>query len=166
MNPVITYTTRPPRQGEIDGITYHFIKKEDFLEKKKQGFFAETTSYNVATGDTWYYGSAIEDLANDKVIIVNPDGLKKFKKMSEINPVAFYLIADEKTIQDRLRKRGDNAAEAHRRLNSDNEDFKEINRYIDFAIKNDSTFTPMELADIIIYLYKITLNKKERRINA
>ena len=44
MNSVVSYTTRPPRKGEVDGIAYHFITKEDFLNKENQGFFAETTS--------------------------------------------------------------------------------------------------------------------------
>ena len=72
MESIVTYTTRPPRPDEINGISYHFISKEEFLQKEKQGFFAETTSYDVATGDTWYYGSALDDLTDDKVIIVNP----------------------------------------------------------------------------------------------
>ena len=53
--PVVTYTTRPMRPGEVDGVDYHFIDKSQFRRMKLQGFFAETTSYNVATGDTWYY---------------------------------------------------------------------------------------------------------------
>lgn len=81
MNSVVSYTTRPLRPGEEQDIAYHFITKEDFFKKEQQGFFAETTSYNVATGDIWYYGSAAEDLTDDKVIIVNPEGLKKLKKL-------------------------------------------------------------------------------------
>lgn len=158
MKSIITYTTRPLRHGEINGVTYHFINNEEFLKKKEEGFFAETTSYKTEMGDV-YYGSAMNDLADDKVIIVNPEGLKKIKKMDYLNPVVFYLTADEETIWNRLRKRGDNAAEARRRLNSDNNDFKDIDNYIDFSIKNETTFTPKELANMISYLYKITLNK-------
>lgn len=81
MKSVVTYTTRPSREGEIDGIDYHFITKEEFFRKKEQNFFAETTSYDVATGDKWYYGSAVEDLTDDKAIIVNPHGLKDRKSV-------------------------------------------------------------------------------------
>ena len=34
MKAVVTYATRPPRNGEIDGVTYHFITKEEFLNKE------------------------------------------------------------------------------------------------------------------------------------
>lgn len=90
MKDVVTYTTRPPRKNEVDGVSYHFISSKEFLEKEKQGFFAETTSYNVASGETWYYGSALEDLTDDKVIIVNPHGLKQIQKIKSLNPIVFY----------------------------------------------------------------------------
>ena len=59
---VVTYTTRPKRRGETDGVDYHYISKEDFEGKIKDGFFLEYRTYKVASGDTWYYGSAIQDV--------------------------------------------------------------------------------------------------------
>ena len=35
----VSATTRNPRDGEIDGVNYHFLKKEDFLKKLEQGDF-------------------------------------------------------------------------------------------------------------------------------
>lgn len=37
----VSYTTRPPRSGERDGVDYHFISRPDFEAKIKQGFWAE-----------------------------------------------------------------------------------------------------------------------------
>ncbi len=153
MRSVVSYTTRPPRNGEMDGITYHFITKEEFLEKEKQGFFAETTSYNVANGETWYYGSAVEDLTDDKVAIVNPEGLRQIKKIKSLNPIAFYIIADEETIWNRLRQRGDDAAEARRRLNVDDIDFADIDKDVDFSFRNVG-LKPELLAEMILYTYR------------
>lgn len=154
MDPVVTYTTRPPRKGEIDGVSYHFITKEEFLKKKEQNFFAETTSYNVASGDIWYYGSALEDLSNDKVMIVNPYGLKQIKSIKSLKPISFYILVDDKTIIERITERGDSIKEAARRLNADNIDFNNINRYIDFAFKNDLGLKPEWVAEMILYTYK------------
>ena len=42
---IVTYTTRPPREGEIDGKDYHFITEKEFKEKQDKGFFAESTGY-------------------------------------------------------------------------------------------------------------------------
>ncbi len=160
MKPVVTYTTRPPREGETDGIEYHFITNEDFLNKEKQGFFAETACYDVATGDRWYYGSAKEDLADDKVIIVNPHGLRQLRKFTSLNPITFYITAGEETIWNRLRERGDNAAEARRRLNMDDEDFNDIDKEIDFSFSNDLGLKPELLAEMILYTYSKVNNLK------
>ena len=154
MNSIVSYTTRPPREHETDGIEYHFITKEEFLEKEEQGFFAETVSYNVATGETWYYGSAIEDLSDDKVIIVNPHGLRQLRKIKSLNPIAFYITANEETIWNRLRQRGDDAAEARRRLNADDIDFADIGKDVDFSFSNDLGLKPEVLAEMILYTYK------------
>lgn len=154
MEGVVTYTTRPPRKNEIDGVSYHFISSKEFLEKEKQGFFAETTSYNVASGETWYYGSALEDLTDDKVIIVNPHGLKQIRKIKSLNPIVFYITVDENIILDRLKNRGDNPIEAERRLKADNKDFADIGKYVDFSLSNDIGLSPQSLAEVILYTYK------------
>jgi len=49
---VITYTTKQPRAGEVDGRDYHFVSVEDFQRKIQEGFFIE---YSEAYGN--YYGS-------------------------------------------------------------------------------------------------------------
>lgn len=158
MNSVVTYTTRPPRKGEIEGISYHFITKDEFIEREKQGFFAETASYNVATSETWYYGSAVEDLTDNKVIIVNPHGLRQIRKIKSLNPIAFYITASEETIWNRLRQRGDDSAEARRRLNADDEDFAGIEKDIDFSFSNDLGLKPELLAEMILYTYNRVRN--------
>lgn len=153
MNAVVSYTTRPPRNGEEDGVTYNFITKEEFLDRERNGFFAVTASYDVANGETWYYGIACEDLVDDNVAIVNPKGLRQIKKLKSLDPVACYIMADEETIWDRLRQRGDDISEARRRLNADNIDFTDINKDIDFAVRNDLGLKPQSLAKIILYTY-------------
>lgn len=154
MESIVTYTTRPPRPDEINGISYHFISKEEFLQKEKQGFFAETTSYDVATGDTWYYGSALDDLTDDKVIIVNPQGLYQLKKVKSLNLVSFYIMADQGIRFNRALKRQDHVNEINRRINVDEYDFVNIEQEVDFIIKSDIGLNPHILAEIIIYSYK------------
>ena len=57
---IVTYTTRPKREREIQDVTYHFIGEDEFKEKIESGFFLEYKEYRSAHG-TWYYGSAKED---------------------------------------------------------------------------------------------------------
>lgn len=70
--PLISSTTRPPREGEKEGEDYHFLSTEDFLEKRKQNQFLEWTYFNH-----WYYGHEKVKTTNKFVIgIFDPAGIK------------------------------------------------------------------------------------------
>lgn len=154
MKPVVTYTTRPMRENEVEGVNYHYISKEKFNELDFENFFAETTSYNVASGETWYYGTSKESLDKDTVIIVNPDGLKKLIEYKELEPVVVYINCDEPTIWNRLRLRGDDNTEARRRINADDIDFEGIIDYTDLSIKNDQNLSTDYIAKLIYDYYQ------------
>ena len=51
----ISYTTRLPRLGEVDGVDYRFINKESFLEMQKNNIFLETAECHGA-----FYGTSKE----------------------------------------------------------------------------------------------------------
>ena len=80
---IVTYTSRPKRSGEKDGISYNFVTKKAFERLISLNFFAEWRAYNTVDG-IWYYGSSVEsyELNNeDKIIILNPDGFRQIKKI-------------------------------------------------------------------------------------
>lgn len=60
---IVTYTTRPIRNKEVDGIDYHFISEEEFEKKIEEGFFAEYKVYDAEFGRC-HYGVATEDVVN------------------------------------------------------------------------------------------------------
>ena len=53
----ISATTRLPRPEDTDGVTYHFISKEEFLKRKEQGLFLESAEY---VGN--YYGTLLSEV--------------------------------------------------------------------------------------------------------
>lgn len=159
LKPVTTYTTRPMRNGEIDGESYYFITKDDFIEKAKDGFFAECTYYRVANGETWYYGSRKEDYSDDCVMILNPGGVKDLLYIQRLEPLIVYIDATDETISKRLISRGDNPDEAKRRLQADCIDFLTINKMCDMFISNDGEFTPEEIATEIYNIYEALKGK-------
>lgn len=61
MRKMVTYTTRPIRNHEVNGIDYYFINKEEFLKKIKDDFFLEYVCYNG-----YYYGTANNELSSVK----------------------------------------------------------------------------------------------------
>lgn len=161
INKIVTYTTRPMRKGEIDKVTYNFIDKDKFLELEKNGFFAETTSYTVASGDTWYYGTAKEDIEKGGCIILNPNGLKKFRDMG-LDMIAFYIDVPDFELKKRLELRGDNKKEAERRLRKDEIDFEDdvINELVDWYVA-DWWSSPYDMADKIQRVYRNMMNRRK-----
>ncbi len=148
---IITYTTRPKRTGEIDGIDYHFISEEEFLELDSKGFFAETADYNASFGHV-YYGSAKNSYQPDSVIILNPYGVKSIKKKG-IPCNIVYLHLDEGLIRTRVLNRGDNKEEISRRLKTDALDFDNFEKECDEVVYVTESMSPESLTEYIYSKY-------------
>lgn len=151
-NKIITYTTRPKREREVDGVDYHFIAREDYDEKLKNGFFFENASYNG-----WKYGTARKDVegnTDSKIIILTPSGLRKFKANRKIDIFSVYINVDRKSRLIKILKRGDNIEEAYRRNLSDVGMFDGIADEVDLSFNNNRYFTSADiLAQGIRYQY-------------
>lgn len=133
-----SFTTRPKREGEKEGREYFFISKEDFLNKRETGEIAEYTSYNVATGDTWYYGLTKEELEKSQPIItiVNPDGLKQLEKIYGDRVISIIIdCSDIERLKRAInREKNVNTLEICRRMCQDDKDFKNI--LCDYIVDN------------------------------
>lgn len=128
---VVSYTTREPRNGEIDGVDYHFITKSQFRRLKEQGFFAETAVYNG-----WYYGTAKKDYTNNKIAVLTPHGLRQIKKLKDIDVLSFYISVPRRDRLIKILQRGDDIEEAYRRSLSDVGQFDGIEDEVDCVINN------------------------------
>lgn len=131
-NKIVSYTTREPREGEVDGVDYHFISVEQFYKLKGEMFFAETAVYN-----NWHYGIAKEDCTDDKVAVLTPHGLRQVSKLSNINVISFYISVPRRDRLIKILQRGDNIEEAYRRNLSDIGQFDGISDEVNYIIHND-----------------------------
>ena len=146
--PLVSYTTRKPREGEIDGVDYHFIDKSQFRRMAIQDFFAEIAEYNG-----WYYGIAKSDIKDDTVGVLTPHGLRMLKKFPELNITSFYLNVPRRNRLIKILERGDNVDEAIRRNISDVGTFDGVEDEVDYILNNANyEKTPEELAQRIIGL--------------
>lgn len=146
-NRIITYTTRPMRTKEENGVDYNFISQEEFDAKRSEGFFAETADYNAAFGFC-SYGSSVESYAENSVIVLNPIGIKQIKGKVK-NTLIVFLDVPEDELRMRAIKRGDMSAEIERRLTVDRLDFKNIADYYDIKV-DAMNKSPEEIAEEII----------------
>lgn len=132
-NKIVSYTTREPRAGEVDGVDYHFISVEQFKSLKEQGFFAETAVYN-----NWNYGVAREDCTSDKVAVLTPHGLRQVVRlMGASHVISFYINVPRRDRLIKILQRGDSIEESYRRNLSDVGQFDGIEDEVDFVLHNN-----------------------------
>lgn len=129
---VTSYTTRSQRDGEVNGVDYHFITDIEFDALKERGFFAENAMYN-----NWQYGIAKEDCSNDKVAVLTPHGLRQVSKIDEIKAISFYINVPRRDRLIKLLQRGDDIDEATRRNLSDVGQFDGVEDEVCFVIHNN-----------------------------
>ncbi len=103
----VSVTTRNPREGEIDGVSYFFTTKEDFLKRIENHLMLEYAQYN---GN--FYGTpkdyVEQTVAQGKNIIleIEVQGVEQVKKLIP-EAVSIFIMPDKAgVIEHRLRKRG------------------------------------------------------------
>ena len=154
MKRVITWTTRPRRKNEIGGVDYNFCGLDDFKRLKTIGFFAETTSFVMADGQEVHYGTPIEELNGDKLLILNPEGFKKVNQLTCLDITSILITAPDDVIRKRLEERGDSKAEILRRMNADENDFYGIRWRVNNIVVNDDNKTLEDVAEEIMNIYR------------
>lgn len=147
MKRMVTYTTRPIRVGEANGISYNFVTVDEFLDLKSKNEFVESVCYN----NNWY-GTRRSDVSDDKIVILEPNGFQAFYKEMPNEIVSFYLQVGEVERINRMIYRQDKQEDIEKRIQNDREVFQNIPN-IDYCIANED-ITLVELADKIYKLYK------------
>lgn len=127
---IITNTTRPPREGEKDGINYYYLSDMEFKTRIANGEMIEYHKYNTEFG-VWYYGSSANNIDLNKydyVIVLTLEGAEAYiKYFGAENCIVFYIDAP-KSIREKRAKERDinfNQAEWDRRVKTDNADFSQ-----------------------------------------
>ena len=124
--PVISYTTRPMRDGETDGVEYYFVTKEKFAELISSDLLTEYRSYNTKVNgvdDVWYYGTPkLKDCdITDYVVILDIKGAEEFIRTYGSSCYITYVYVDDEERKRRAMKRGSfDETEWNRRAADDN----------------------------------------------
>ena len=103
----VSATTRAPREGEVNGVHYHFMTREQFVEMIKDDAVLEYTEY---CGN--YYGTprkAVEDMLSegkDVILKIEVEGAMNIKRLFPESRLVFILPPSLAELERRLRKRG------------------------------------------------------------
>jgi len=150
---VISYTTRPARKGERDGVDYWF--QWDYQFEHSRSNFAEVVEYNG-----YYYGAHYNDIKDNSIIVAVPEGLRQLKQKEKegllsTKLLSFYIDSPDDRRAWNMLYRGDSEENVKNRLEKDKEVFKDVFKEIDLVFPNDQTLEQMQKnIDIIHTLYK------------
>ncbi len=168
----ISHTTRPMREGEINGREYHFIDDYKFHNILWRDEFIEVRSYKVEDGNLWYYGltkSSIGDISkNNYIVILDYEGgkklmsyLLKYYPLSLIKTV--YIDCGVATRIKRYLNRARSEEEAYemcRRILSDKERIEAFKSEYDYVLKNETLFNLEDNIGFIEKIFRGDLNDK------
>ncbi|MCR5735931.1 MAG: guanylate kinase [Lachnospiraceae bacterium] len=133
---VVLYTTRPKRDGETDGVTYHFVDEKKYRELLREGLIIEDRAYDTMHG-IWRYFTvkdASMDLDNKDYLIIGV--LSSYVSTRDYfgsdRVVPIYIEVDDgirltRALKRELKPENRKFAEMCRRYLSDTEDFSEEN---------------------------------------
>lgn len=139
-NEIVSCTTRPPREGEQEGVNYYFLTVDQFTEKVLNGDMLEATEFN-----NWHYGTALSSLSTDKINVgvFNPEGIRCLMEDNFVDLTAYYVqVRDkERLIRQLIREVDPDVKEIIRRFSADEKDFEDLED-IDYQViinqdKND-----------------------------
>ncbi len=136
----VSVTTRQKREGEKEGIDYHFVSKKEFEKDIKDGFFLEWANVH---GN--YYGTSLKHtlkaIEEGKLILFDIDVqgfLQARKKIGDLITSVFITTPSLEELRNRLLKRATDTKEAiQKRLENASRELELAKEY-DFFIINDN----------------------------
>lgn len=135
----ISTTTRPIREGEVDGVHYHFVDENEFKKDIEEDFFLE---YAIVHGN--YYGTSIKPvkkaLAEGKLVIFDIDvqgNTAINNRLGDITTSVFITPPSLSELEKRLRNRSTDEEEViERRIKMAKKEIQRVSEY-EFLLIND-----------------------------
>lgn len=134
LHKIVPYTTRPIRDGEINGITYHFVSEEKMHEMEKKDQIIECRVYHTVYGEWYYFTARDEQVQIDEKDYLVIGTLESFLRMKQyfgeekVVPIYIELEDGERITRALYREKQQvepKYEEMCRRFLADNLDFSE-----------------------------------------
>ena len=147
----VSYTTRPPRGHEVDGESYHFVRRDDFEDMIARGEFLEWAD----VFDNYYgtHRSVLEEARRqdkDLVLDIDVQGARQLKSQIPEAVSVFILAPSRQVLEQRLRDRGEDRDEViERRLATAADEIRNYRAYDYILINRDLDESDRVLSGIV-----------------
>jgi guanylate kinase len=147
----VSYTTRPPRPGETDGIDYHFVDEARFHAMKDAGEFLEHAHVHgnwYATSATWLKQQV--EAGSDVLLEIDWQGAAQVRRLIPAAVGIFILPPSLAILKERLERRGqDSPAVIARRLDAAQEEMRHCGEFDYVIINQDFATATADLVAIV-----------------
>ena len=147
----VSHTTRSPRNGEVDGIDYHFVSKDEFKAMVTDDKLAEWAEVH---GN--FYGTSVNYLneclgrGDDILLDIDVKGAKQILKKYPNAVTIFIMPPSMEALKDRLETRGTDPSDViEKRLINAKSEISEKNFYKHIVINDDLETAGRELTSIL-----------------
>jgi len=147
----ISYTTRPPRASEKDGVDYNFISRKDFEERLGRGEFLEYAEvFGNYYGTNWHTFEQAQRAGHDLVLDIDVQGARQLKVAIPEAISVFVLPPSREVLEQRLRARSQDSEEViERRLKGAAAEVRNYSQYDFVLINRDIEESAARLASIV-----------------
>jgi len=160
----VTYTTRAPRPEEVDGRDYHFVNREGFEERLKQGEFLESAQVYgnfYGTSKTWI-NEALR-ASRDILLEIDSQGARQVREVFPASVSIFVLPPSLQVLEARLRNRAQDSLEViSQRLASARDEISHVGEY-DYVILNDRLDRALGDLKCIVHAERLRVDKQLAR---
>ena len=158
----VSHTTRKPRPGEEDGVAYHFIDKELFQQKIKQGDFVEWAEYaGNLYGTSHTMIRMAEQRGEDLIFEVEVKGAAALKSSYPHALSCFLLPPSWEELERRLWGRETESDEVIRRRLAEGKRELESAHTFDYLVVNDDL--SKAIGEVSALYTSLTLRTRQRR---
>ena len=159
----LSYTSRPMRPGEVDGVDYKFISHEEFEEKIKNGDFLEYAK--VRYGE--YFGTPKEEVkrllstGKDVILEIDVQGARQIKELFPETILIFIMAPSMSEVKKRIKTRGKETKEqVLDRFITAYKEINEIPKY-NYVVVNDNLEDAVEKVEAILISEKCRVDRIE-----
>lgn len=159
----ISYTSRPKRASEIDGVDYYFVTKKEFEEKIANGDFLEYAQ--VHYGD--YYGTPKKEVikklesGKDVILEIDVEGAKQIKEKFPETILIFIMAPSMEEVKRRIKMRGDeNNEQIIKRFKRAYQEINQVNNY-NYVVVNDDLEEAVKKVEAILISEKLRVDRIE-----
>lgn len=156
----VSFTTRPPREGEVNDVDYTFVSEEEFrsmIDRKEFVEWAEVHGHLYGTSKFRLEG--LLDQGHDVILDIDTHGAAQIKSIFARGVFVFILPPSMKTLRDRLQKRqSDRTEEIEKRLQRAGDEIRDYYKY-DYVIVNDSVDDAVKKLEAIMTVDSLRTGK-------